>query len=151
MAAITREVLVAAAPERLFDVIADYDRYAEFVPGLKSCRVVARRADAIDVEYELDLGVKRIRYVLRHVEERPRKMTWSLVSGDWMKHSSGGWELSPEGQGTRARYTVDTQIAKPALVPQALVDRVADELTRVQLPRTLDAFKARAEGGSGAA
>ena len=145
MAAITREIAVAATPERLFDVIADYDRYAEFVPGLKGCRVVARRADAVDVEYELDLGVKRIKYVLRHVEERPRRMTWSLVSGDWMKVSNGGWELVPEGASTRARYTVDIQIAKPALVPQALVDKVADELTRVQLPRTLEAFKQRAE------
>jgi hypothetical protein len=26
------------------------------------------------------------------------------------------------------------------------VDRVSDELTRIQLPKTLEAFKARAEG-----
>jgi hypothetical protein len=81
------------------------------------------------------------------VEERPHRVSWSLVSGEWMKLSSGSWELFAEGGGTRARYTVEIQIAKPALVPQALVDRVADELTRVQLPRTLQAFKARAEGG----
>jgi ribosome-associated toxin RatA of RatAB toxin-antitoxin module len=147
MAAVTREVVIAASPGKLFDVIADYDRYAEFVPGLKGCRVKARGQVGIDVEYELDLGVKRIKYTLRHVEERPSKVTWSLVSGDWMKVSNGAWELSPEGAGTRARYTVDIQIAKPPLVPQGLVDKVADELTRVQLPRTLEAFKARAEKG----
>jgi coenzyme Q-binding protein COQ10 len=145
MSAVTREVVVAVPPEKLFEVIADYDRYAEFVPGLKACRVKGRGADGVDVEYELDLGVKRIKYVLRHVEERPRKVTWALVSGEWMKVSNGSWELSPDGAGTRARYTVDIQIAKPALVPQGLIDRVADELTRVQLPRTLEAFKARAE------
>src|SRR5919198_1577331 len=145
MSVITREIVIAVPPEKLFDVIADYDRYADFVPGLKRCRVKARGPAGIDVDYELDLGVKTIRYTLRHHEERPRRMTWSLVSGDWMKVSSGGWELFPEGSSTRARYTVDTQIAKPALVPKALVDKVADELTRVQLPRTLEAFKARAE------
>jgi hypothetical protein len=37
------------------------------------------------------------------------------------------------------------QIAKPPLIPQKLVDRITDELTRVQLPRTLEAFKQRAE------
>jgi ribosome-associated toxin RatA of RatAB toxin-antitoxin module len=145
MAAITREVVIGVTPEELFDVIADYDRYAEFVPGLKACRVKARAPAGVDVEYELDLGVKKIRYTLRHVEERPHKVTWSLVSGEWMKVSNGGWELVPEGASTRARYTVDIQIAKPALVPQALVDKIADELTRVQLPRTLEAFKQRAE------
>jgi hypothetical protein len=30
-------------------------------------------------------------------------------------------------------------------VPQALVNRVSDELTKIQLPKTLEAFKARAE------
>ena len=145
MSVITREIVIGVAPEKLFDVIADYDRYADFVPGLKRCRVKARGPAGIDVEYELDLGVKKIRYTLRHVEQRPQKVTWSLVSGEWMKVSNGGWELVAEGGATRARYTVDTQIAKPALVPQALVDKVADELARVQLPRTLAAFKERAE------
>jgi hypothetical protein len=62
-----------------------------------------------------------------------------------MKVSSGGWELAAEGSRTRAVYSVDIQIAKPPLIPQAVIDRVSDELTRVQLPRTLEAFKARAE------
>ena len=48
---------------------------------------------------------------------------------------------------TRARYTVDIQISKPPLIPQSIIDKVADELTRVQLPRTLEAFKARVERG----
>ncbi|HEX9291699.1 MAG TPA: SRPBCC family protein [Anaeromyxobacteraceae bacterium] len=144
MAAITRDVLIAVPPERLFDVIADYARYPEFVPGVKACRP-RRSGTAVDVEYELDVGLKTIRYTLRHVEERPRKVSWSLLSGDWMKVSNGSWELSDEGGKTRARYTVEIQISKPPLVPQALVDRIGDELTRVQLPKTLEAFKARAE------
>jgi ribosome-associated toxin RatA of RatAB toxin-antitoxin module len=145
MAAVTREILIDVPPARLWEVIRAYERYPEFVPGLKGCRVVKRDAAGADVEYELDLGVKRIKYTLRHVEQGPLRNAWSLVSGDWMKVSNGGWELADEGGKTRARYTVDIQIAKPALVPQALVDRVSDELTKVQLPRTLDAFKARAE------
>ena len=63
-----------------------------------------------------------------------------------MKVSNGSWDLIPEGGGTRACYTVEVQVAKPLLVPQALIDRVSDELTRSQLPRTLAAFKSRAEG-----
>jgi coenzyme Q-binding protein COQ10 len=144
---ITREIVIGVSREALFDLIVDYARYPEFVPAVKGCR--PRRGDGVvDVEYELDLGVKTIRYTLRHVEERPRRVSWSLVSGTWMKVSSGSWDLEEEGGATRARYTVEVQIAKPPLVPQAIVDRVSDELTRVQLPRTLDAFKTRAEGGA---
>ncbi len=143
---ITREITIAVPPDKLFDVIADYARYPEFVPGVKACRP-KRAGSTVEVEFELDLGVKTIRYTLRHVEERPHRISWSLVSSDWMKISNGSWEFSPEGAQTRARYTVEIQIAKPALIPQALVDRVSDQLTRVQLPRTLDSFKTRAEVG----
>jgi len=145
MAAISREIVIDVPIERFFDLVVDYPRYPEFVPGIHGCRVKSAGPAGKEVEYELDVGVKKIRYLLRHVEERPRRVVWSLVSGDWMKVSSGSWELEEAGGKTRARYTVDIQIAKPALVPQAIVDRVADELTRVQLPRTLDAFKRRAE------
>ena len=141
---VSQEILIDAAPEVLFDVIVDYDRYPEFVPSVKGCRVT-RNGGEVRVQYEVDLGLKRIRYVLRHREERPRHVSWSLDSGEWMKVSNGSWDLAPEGDRTRARYAVEVQIAKPPLVPQSVVDRLTDELTRVQLPRTLAAFKSRAE------
>jgi coenzyme Q-binding protein COQ10 len=145
---VSRDVLVAVPVERFFDLVVDYARYPEFVPSVKEARVVSPGPPR-EVEYQLDLGVKKIRYTLRHVEERPLKVSWSLVEGEWMKVSNGSWELSDENGRTRARYTVEIQLAKPALVPQSLVDKVTDELTRVQLPKTLEAFKARAEGGGG--
>jgi ribosome-associated toxin RatA of RatAB toxin-antitoxin module len=144
MAVVTKQVVIDAPVERLYEIIVDYERYPEFVPGIRACRVRSARGEK-HVEYELDLGVKRIRYVLRHDEQRPRRVAWSLVSGDMMKVSNGSWELSDEKGRTRAVYSVEIQITRPPLVPQALVDRVSDELTRVQLPKTLDAFKARAE------
>ncbi len=146
MAAVSQEVVIGIPVERFFDLLLDYERYPEFLPNLKACRVKSSQGHK-DIEYELDLGIKRIRYTLRHVEERPRRIAWSLVQGDMMKVSNGSWDLTDEGGRTRARYSVEIQIAKPPLVPQAIVDRVSDELTRVQLPRTLQAFKARAERG----
>jgi len=143
MAEVSKEILIDCAPERLFDVIIDYARYPEFVPGIKACRVLPGKGG--QVEYQLDLGLKRITYVLRHLEQRPVRISWSLVSGDTLKVSNGSWELTAEGSGTRARYSVDIQIAKPPLIPQGVIDKLTDEMTRVQLPKTLEAFKARAE------
>jgi ribosome-associated toxin RatA of RatAB toxin-antitoxin module len=144
----TREVVVAVPPEKLFDVIADFARYPEFSPGVKATRPKPAAPGApVDVEYEVDLGLKTVRYTLRHVLDRPRSLTWSLLSGEWMKVSNGSWELSPDPAGTRARYTVEVQISKPPLIPQSVIDKVTDELTKVQLPRTLEAFKKRAEQG----
>ena len=146
MAMVSSEVLVAVPVERFFEIVRDYDRYPEFVPTVKGCR--ARRGPGgVEVDYQLDLGIKTIAYTLRLVEEPPHRVSWSLVRGEWMKVSNGSWELRDEGGKTRATYAVDIQIQKPPLVPQVLVDRVSDELTRVQLPRMLEAFRRRAEQG----
>lgn len=144
MATVTKEVLVDAPVEKFFDLVVDYPRYPEFVPGIRACKVRDAGGEK-HVEYELDLGVRRIRYVLRMSERRPTSVSWSLVSGEMMKVSNGSWELAAEGGKTRALYSVEIQIVRPPLVPQMIVDRVSDELTRLQLPKTLEAFKARAE------
>jgi ribosome-associated toxin RatA of RatAB toxin-antitoxin module len=145
MAVVTKQMVIDAPVERVYEIVVGYEKYPEFVPGIRRCRIKEAN-DGKEVEYELDLGIRRIKYVLRHEEQRPRRVSWSLVSGDMMKVSNGSWELAAEGGKTRATYSVEIQISRPPLVPQALVDRVSDELTRIQLPKTLEAFKARAEG-----
>jgi ribosome-associated toxin RatA of RatAB toxin-antitoxin module len=143
---VSREMVVDVTLEAFWEVVADYESYPGFVPSVKRTRVVRTEKGVKDVEYEVDLGVKTIKYTLRHLEHAPERMTWSLLKGDMMKISNGAWELSNHAGRTLARYTVEVQVQKPPLVPQAIVDRVSDELTKVQLPRTLEAFKVRAEG-----
>ncbi|MCX5731700.1 MAG: SRPBCC family protein [Deltaproteobacteria bacterium] len=144
---VSQEMVVDVPVERFWEVVADYGAYPGFVPSVKRTRVVHLEKGVKDVAYEVDLGVKTIKYTLRHLESAPSKMTWSLRKGEMMKVSNGAWELSNHAGKTLARYTVEVQVQKPPLVPQAIVDRVSDELTKVQLPRTLAAFKARAEKG----
>ncbi len=144
---VSKEMVVDVPVEAFWEVVADYEAYSGFVPSVKKTRVVRADKGVKDVEYEVDLGVKTIKYTLRHLEHAPTRMTWSLLKGDMMKVSNGAWELSNHAGKTLARYTVEVQVQRPALVPQAIVDRVSDELTKVQLPRTLDAFKVRAEKG----
>jgi coenzyme Q-binding protein COQ10 len=144
---VSKEMVVDVPVERFWEIVADYEAYPGFVPSVKRTKVVHVEKGVKDVEYEVDLGVKSIKYTLRHLEHAPDKMTWSLLKGDMMKVSNGAWELSNHAGKTLARYTVEVQVQKPPLVPQAIVDRVSDELTKVQLPKTLEAFKARAEKG----
>jgi len=148
MAATSLEVRIAAPIGRVWDVLVDYARYPEFVPGVLACRVVGEEAGARQVEYEADLGVRRIRYVLALREEAPHRLSWSLVRGELMQRSDGAWELREDGDATVARYTAEVQVARPPLLPKFVVDRVVDELTRVQVPAIVHAFKARAEGAA---
>src|SRR5512140_1174442 len=100
MSVVTKHVIIDTPVERFYEIVVDYERYPEFVPGIRRCRVRGGKGEK-QVEYELDLGIRRISYVLRHEELRPRRVTWSLVSGDMMKVSNGSWELSADDGRTK--------------------------------------------------
>lgn len=148
MGAATRQIRIGAPIDRVWGAISDFAHYPEFVPGVLACRVVGSGAGARHVEYEVDLGIRRVRYVLAVREEPPRRLAWSLLRGELFTRSDGSWELEEAEGATLARYTVEVEVARPLLVPRMVVERVVEEMTRIQLPRVLDAFRARAEGAA---
>ncbi|AFE05155.1 hypothetical protein KH5H1_55280 [Corallococcus caeni] len=139
MAGATRTITINAPVEKVFDIITNYDRYAEFLPEVKKVSTSQRQGNTVQVHYEVDV-VKRIRYTIRVTEERPKRMSWTFVEGEVMKDNKGSWTLEPEGEGkTRATYNVE--MALGALIPKAIINT----LTETQLPKMLEAFKRRAE------
>jgi LDH2 family malate/lactate/ureidoglycolate dehydrogenase len=89
MAKVTKQVVVNTPLERFYDLVVDYERYPEFVPGIHGCRILKDGPEK-HVEYQLDLGVKRIKYVLRMEERRPTHVAWSLVESNLAGHDSHG-------------------------------------------------------------
>ena len=139
MAGATRSVVIDAPAERVFDIIVDYDRYAEFLPEVKEAKSSGRRNNEVDVHYGIDL-VKRIHYTLHMVEDRPRSVRWTFVKGEVMRDNRGSWTLEPTPDGkTRATYTIEVGVGP--LVPRSIVNALVDQ----SLPKMLEAFKKRAE------
>ncbi|MCY1042158.1 SRPBCC family protein [Corallococcus sp. bb12-1] len=139
MAGATRTITINAPVEKVFDIITDYDRYAEFLSEVKKVSTSQRQGNIVQVHYEVDV-VKTIRYTIKVTEERPKRMSWTFVNGEVMKDNKGSWTLEPEGEGkTRATYNVE--MALGMLVPKAIVNGLVDN----QLPKMLEAFKRRAE------
>lgn len=142
MPAASRSIVIDAPPDRLFDIIVDYDRYPEFLSEVKEAKTSNRRGNEADVAYGIDL-VKRIRYTLHHVEERPRAVHWTFVKGEMMRDNHGSWTLEPTPDGkTRATYTIEVGVGP--LVPRSIVNALVDQ----SLPKLLEAFKKRAESRS---
>lgn len=136
----TRSIVFNAPIEKCFDVIVDYERYSEFLPEVKKTRVVNRRDAECDVQYEADV-VKRIKYSVHLKEERPGRVSWTYIDGDFMRDNKGGWVLEDQGNGTtKATYTVDITLGP--LVPKSIVNALVD----TSLPKLLENFKKRIEG-----
>lgn len=135
----TRSIVINAPPEKCFDVIADYERYSEFLPEVKKTRAVNRRGNECDVQYEAEV-VKLIKYTVHLKEERPTRVTWTYIDGDFMRDNKGGWLLEDLGDGkTKATYTVEITLGP--LVPKTIVNALVD----TSLPKLLENFKKRIE------
>ncbi|HEY0093321.1 MAG TPA: SRPBCC family protein [Archangium sp.] len=140
MAGASRTIVINAPPEKLFDVITQYEKYPEFLSEVKKIRVLERKENTVKIQYEVDV-IKTIRYTILVTEERPKRMSWTFVEGEVMKDNKGSWVLEPEGEGrTKATYTAE--LALGPFVPKAIVNT----LTESSLPKMLESFKRRAEG-----
>jgi len=135
----TRTIVINAPIEKCFDVIVDYERYSEFLPEVKKTRATNRRGNECDVQYEAEV-VKLIKYSVHLKEERPHRVSWTYIDGDFMRDNKGGWLLEDLGGGqTKATYSVEITLGP--LVPKTIVNALVD----TSLPKLLENFKKRIE------
>lgn len=77
-------VEVAASQEECFSVIVDFDRYPEWSSAVRRARILERDEKGVGrlVEFEIDVRIKTLRYVLEYGYRRPTQLTWQSVEGD---------------------------------------------------------------------
>lgn len=140
-------MMIAAAPEVVFQAMTNCAEALKFVPHLRTCRVLPR-ADEPNVRYvehEIDFGwyAPRIHYTFRADMVADRSIAFRQVSGDF-KANEGVWEFEPAGAGTLLRYRVE--IDPPGYVPNWL----ARSTFKRELPKMLTDLKRHCETGSAA-
>lgn len=135
---IKRKIIIDAPIEVVFQVIRDFESYPKFLSTTKSAKEKKKNGETL-VYFSIEL-IKPIRYTLKIEEESPNLVSWTFVEGDLMKTNEGSWKLKAlSKEQTEAQYSIDVSFGW--MVPQMIVDQV----TKNQLPESLDAFKERAE------
>jgi ribosome-associated toxin RatA of RatAB toxin-antitoxin module len=138
--AVQRSIVVNTAPEKLYAVIVDYERYPEFLDNIKMAKVVKRDGHRVEVDFEVSLIGKRIPYTLAFEEEPVKGIRWTLVKSSFMKENNGAWTLRKDGDAkTHATYALSVKVS--SFIPRALSTSIAGS----ELPKVLEAFKKRTE------
>jgi len=90
---------VAASPADCYAVITDFSSYPRWSSAVSVAEVRQHHPDgaAKQVQMELDIKIRRIRYVLEYHHEPPTRLTWSLVEGD-VKAVQGSYVFEEAGQ-----------------------------------------------------
>ncbi|MYM69346.1 cyclase/dehydrase [Pseudoduganella sp. FT55W] len=133
---------VAAPLPKVWRILTGYERMAEFVPDMESCKVLSRNGNEVIIE---QFGVARflfmsktIHLIVRAVEQPMSSIDISLISGD-MKHYESHWELVPvpETGGTKVIY-------KGRMMPNFYVPGIlGSKMIRSDIERMMSAVLAR--------
>jgi len=134
-----RNIIINAPPEKCYQVIADIDRYPEFVTETKGVKIIKRESkDKVQAEFTVKV-IKEVSYTLNLWGVPGKSWQWTLVKG-FMKKNDGAWFLKDLGKGrTEATYAVDVEFGM--LVPSSIVKMLQEN----QLPKMLETFKKRIE------
>lgn len=133
---------IAAAPEEIMAVIADFDSYPEWVDSMRSAEVLSYYDDgwAETVRMTLDHPLVKDVYVLRY-EWYADLVSWRLVEGTLLKTMDGSYALAPVGDHrTAVTYTLAVDVNMPMI---GMFKRKAEKTI---IDGALNGLKNRVEG-----
>jgi len=132
------------AQEQIFDLVADVERYPEFLPGLISVRVHGRRQDKVCVDMTVAIGPLKRRVSTIGLLRRPTRI--DISSADPLfEHFQQSWIFEALPGATKVTYQVDFEIAS------ALLDKLAATVFINRAMMAISAFRRRADALFGTA
>ncbi|MET7402778.1 SRPBCC family protein [Dactylosporangium sp. NPDC005572] len=143
----TQSIVIDAPPERVAAVIADFDRYPEWVGAVKSIEVVEEYEDgyASQVRFVLDSGPVTDEYTLKYeYAEDLSRIEWSLVAPSKMqKQQNGSYDIGANPDGTSTvTYSLAVELAIGML---GMFKRKAEKMI---MDTALKELKRRVEAGA---
>ena len=104
-------------PEQVFELVADVERYPEFLPSWQAARVVCRDDDGYDTEQTVGMGLLARHFQTHTRLERPRRI--NVTSRHQLfRPSEIIWEFHPaDNGGCRVDFVPDFRIGSFVLAP----------------------------------
>lgn len=113
--------LVAAARERIWAVLIDYENFPKLFPDIDKMRLLAQDQYGAQVEFWVNAIVAHYHFVLyRRYEEPGRRLTWTQIAGD-LKRIEGSWEIRDTPRPGVYLLVYESYVDPGGMIPTALV------------------------------
>lgn len=115
MRQVDRTALVPYSPAEMFALVADVERYPQFVPWVAKVEVLERKADEVVARMHMERSGVREKFTTRNVLVPPQRMDLHLVEGPF-KSLEGRWTFEDiAGRGTRIALSISFAFTNPVL------------------------------------
>jgi len=139
MAGATESIVMEVSPEKIYEIVTDFENYSEFLPEMRQVEVLKKSATAAQARFTIKI-IKTVQYTLDYKLTPNEKVSWSFVEGNLFKDCKGSWRFEELEAGvTEATYNVDIDFGR--FVPKMITDKLAGS----NLPSMMKQFKDRAE------
>jgi ribosome-associated toxin RatA of RatAB toxin-antitoxin module len=141
MAVVSKTVEVAATPETIMSIVADFEAYPQWNEEVKGCWVLARYDDGRPSQLRLDVQVQGMEgsYICAVYYPSPVEIYTVLQQGDLF--SKQQQNFSVVGLGATSLLTVDLDVETKVAIPKTMLRKVVDDA----LGYLADNLKKRAE------
>ncbi|MDP7650108.1 MAG: type II toxin-antitoxin system RatA family toxin [Rhodospirillales bacterium] len=85
-------------PDQLFDVVADIEKYPEFLPWCIATRIRRREGKVIHADMVIGFKMFRERFTTKDVLDPPRRIDVSYHDGPF-RYLNNHWIFEPHGEG----------------------------------------------------
>jgi ribosome-associated toxin RatA of RatAB toxin-antitoxin module len=111
-----------AAPEKVYDTVADVEKYPEYMKSVVRNKIIRRQGDMFAYEWELDVPIFNLKGVRMMRGRRPELLEAKGVSGNF-KESKERWEFYPldGGKKTLAAFYRSVDIESAGLVMKTMI------------------------------
>jgi coenzyme Q-binding protein COQ10 len=144
------ERVLPYTPEQLFALVAEVERYPEFLPWCVGARIKERRPDLIVADLIIGFRMFRERFTSRVSLDRPRRIDVAYADGPF-RYLNNHWTFAPHPEGCRVDFFVDFEFKSRLL--QKVIEVLFSEAVRRMVgafeKRARDLYGAPSHGGAG--
>jgi uncharacterized protein YndB with AHSA1/START domain len=113
----TESITIAAAPETVWRIATDIERYPDWAHDVKDVVVTERDAEGrpSQVEFRTSALGRSTHYTLRYdYGAAPRELAWTMVKGDIQRSIDGAYKFRPtDDGGTHVQYDLAIELVVP--------------------------------------
>ena len=130
--------------QQMFDLVADIERYPEFLPWCKAARILERREGELVGELAVRFAHMTERYTSRVTLQRPAQpgdtgaIDVTMIQGPF-EHLTNRWQFTRADGGTQVDFFIDFKFRS------RLLEKLIGGMFGKATDKMIDAFRQRAE------